>query len=119
MLATSPIGGWTPCSINVPWGRPMPDVLVVTGGSRGIGAATCLRAAIEGWAVVVGFLEDAEAAEGVVEGCRAAGAEAVRAQCDVAREDEVLALFDAAAVLGEVKGLVNNAGVVAAQGAFA
>jgi NAD(P)-dependent dehydrogenase (short-subunit alcohol dehydrogenase family) len=97
----------------------MPDVLVVTGGSRGIGAATCLRAAAVGWAVVVGYLEDAEAAEQVVTDCHDAGAEAVRAQCDVAREDDVLALFDAAAVLGDIKGLVNNAGIVAAQGAFA
>lgn len=97
----------------------MTPTLLITGGSRGIGAATCLRAAADGWAVVVGYLEDAEAAEQVVADCHDAGAEAVRAQCDVAREDDVLALFDAAAVLGDIKGLVNNAGIVAAQGAFA
>ncbi len=97
----------------------MADVLVVTGGSRGIGAATCVRAAADGWTVVVGYLEDAEAAEQIVAACHTAGAEAVRAQCDVAREDDVIGLFDAAAVLGDIKGLVNNAGIVAAQGAFA
>jgi len=97
----------------------MSDVVVVTGGSRGIGAATCRRAAADGWAVVVGYLEDAHAAEQVAGACRAFGAEALEVQCDVASEDDVMALFDAAAQLGRLKGLVNNAGIVAAQGAFA
>jgi NAD(P)-dependent dehydrogenase (short-subunit alcohol dehydrogenase family) len=97
----------------------MADVLVVTGGSRGIGAATCVRAAVDGWVVVVGYLEDADAAERVVADCRGVGSDAFRVQCDVAREDDVLAMFDAAAAAGEVGGLVNNAGIVAAQGAFA
>ena len=97
----------------------MADVLVVTGGSRGIGAATCLRAAADGWSVVLGYLEDADAAEHVVGGCRSAGVAALGVQGDVASERDVVALFDAAAQLGRVGGLVNNAGIVAAQGAFA
>lgn len=97
----------------------MAEVLVVTGGSRGIGAATCLRAAADGWSVVFSYLEDADAAEQVLGGCRSAGVAALGVQGDVASEADVIALFDAAAQLGRVAGLVNNAGIVAAQGAFA
>ena len=88
----------------------MTEVLVVTGGSRGIGAATCVRAAADGWSVVVGYLEDADAAEQVVAECHNAGAEAVRAQCDVAREDDVIALFDAGRRAGRDQGTGQQRG---------
>ena len=97
----------------------MPDVLVVTGGSRGIGAATCLRAAADGWSVVVGYLRTPMQRSRSSVDCRSAGVAALGVQGDVASERDVVALFDAAAKLGRVGGLVNNAGIVAAQGAFA
>ncbi len=92
----------------------MTKTLVVTGGSRGIGAATCLLAAKDGWDVAVNFASNAAAAEDVAEQVRALGQQAVAIQGDVAREPDVIALFDQAeAQLGPVSGVVNNAGVVA------
>ena len=86
-------------------------VLIVTGGSRGIGAATSVRAAGDGWDVVVNYMRDAAAAERVAERVRAAGRRAVTVQADVSGEAGVLGLFDAAqAELGPVRGLVTSAG---------
>jgi NAD(P)-dependent dehydrogenase (short-subunit alcohol dehydrogenase family) len=89
------------------------SVAVVTGGSRGIGAATALLLARRGWDVCLGYQRDADAAEAVVRGCEAAGARAVAVPGDVASPDDVAALFAAADGLGPVSALVNNAGVVA------
>jgi len=87
-------------------------VTIVTGGSRGIGAATVLRLAAAGHDVAVGYREDAGAAAAVVAAAAALGARAVAVPADVAREDDVLELFAAAArSLGVVTGLVNNAGM--------
>jgi NAD(P)-dependent dehydrogenase (short-subunit alcohol dehydrogenase family) len=83
-------------------------VAVVTGGSRGIGAATCRLLAAQGWAVVVAYRADAAAAEAVAAEC---GAVAVR--CDVAVDADVTALFVAADRVGPLGALVNNAGIVA------
>lgn len=94
----------------------MPGVAVVTGGSRGIGAATALLLARRGWDVCIGYRSDAEAARRVVAGCDAAGDGGVRAVAvpgDVSSPDDVAALFAAADRLGPVTALVNNAGVVA------
>nr|WSY56555.1 glucose 1-dehydrogenase [Streptomyces sp. NBC_00886] len=95
-------------------------VTVVTGGSRGIGAATCRRLAEDGHDVVVGYLRDAKAAEEVAEGVRRAGARSVCVQGDTAVEADVERLFTAAErQLGPVTGLVNNAGVTGPFGRLA
>lgn len=87
-------------------------VTVVTGGSRGIGAATCRRLAEDGHDVVVGYLRDAQAAEEVAEGVRRAGARSVCVPGDTSVEADVERLFTVAEKqLGPVTGLVNNAGV--------
>jgi NAD(P)-dependent dehydrogenase (short-subunit alcohol dehydrogenase family) len=87
--------------------------VLVTGASRGIGAATALRCVQQGWAVAVNYTRDAKAADAVVEQIRAAGGKALAIQADVADEAQILAMF--AAVdrgLPPLFGLVNNAGVV-------
>lgn len=89
-------------------------LVVVTGGSRGIGAATARRAAAAGWNVRIGYRTGRAEAERVAEECRALGrwADAVRA--DVAEEADVVALFGSLPDdAGPLRGLVNNAGVVA------
>lgn len=91
----------------------MNKVLLVTGGSRGIGAATALLAARQGYAVAVNYTAHAEAADSVVRQIRAGGGSAIALQADVAREDQVLAMFAALdAQFGRLTALVNNAGVV-------
>jgi len=91
----------------------MNRLLVVTGGSRGIGAACARRAAQDGWHVVVNYNASPTAAEAVVSEIRASGGKALALQGDVALEAEVLALFDAAeAAFGPIGGLINNAGIL-------
>ena len=88
-------------------------ILLVTGGSRGIGAATAVHAARRGWDVAINYTRDAQAAETVAGAVRALGRRALVVQADVAEEAQVLAMFAAVdAALGPVTGLVNNAGVV-------
>jgi len=87
--------------------------VLVTGGSRGIGAATCRLAAREGWAVAVNYARDRGAAEAVVAAIVAAGGRALALPGDVASDDEVRAMFATIdAELPPLAGLVNNAGVV-------
>ncbi|GGJ55524.1 SDR family NAD(P)-dependent oxidoreductase [Streptomyces brasiliensis] len=94
-------------------------VTVVTGGSRGIGAATCLRLAADGHDVAVGYVRDADAAETVARGVREAGARCVTVRADTAEEADVERLFDTAEErLGPVTGLVNNAAVTGPLGRF-
>ncbi len=91
----------------------MDKSLLITGGSRGIGAATALRAARAGWHVAVNYTRDAAAAQAVVAQVQALGRQALALQADVADEAQVQAMFarlDAA--LPPLGGLVNNAGVV-------
>lgn len=91
----------------------MNRVLLVTGGSRGIGAAVCTLAAARGWDVAVNYTRDAAAAEHVAEAVRAHGRRAITVQADVADEAAVQAMFARVdAGLGPLTGLVNNAGVV-------
>lgn len=90
-------------------------VMVVTGASRGIGAATAQLAAARGYAVVVNYARDARAAQAVVESIAAAGGRALAVAADVSREDEVERLFERAGELGELAALVNNAGVLEQQ----
>jgi len=88
-------------------------VLLVTGASRGIGAATALLAARQGWAVAVNCASNALAADEVVRAIRATGGHAITVQADVADEAQVLRMFETIdAKLGRLNGLVNNAGVV-------
>jgi len=91
----------------------MRKVVLVTGGSRGIGAATCVLAAQKGWDVAVNYTSNAKAADDVVRQVKAAGGRAIAVQADVADEGQVLAMFQKVrAELGPLQGLVNNAGVV-------
>lgn len=91
----------------------MNKTLLVTGGSRGIGAATSLLAARSGWAVAVNYATNSLAADEVVRAIRAAGGQAMAVQADVSDEAQVLAMFRRIdAKLGPLGGLVNNAGVV-------
>ena len=91
----------------------MNKVLLVTGGGRGIGAATALLAAQQGWSVAVNYTANSLAADEVVRQIRAAGGQATSVKADVADEDQVLRMFEHIdAKLGRVSGLVNNAGVV-------
>ena len=90
--------------------------LIVTGGGRGIGAATAGLAAERGYAVCVNYLRDAAAANSVVNAIRAAGGRAIAVPGNVAVEADVLALFDASQrELGPLAGLVNNAGILERQ----
>ena len=87
--------------------------LLITGGSRGIGAAAAILAAQRGWDVAINYTRDAAAAERVAAQVRAAGRRALVVQADVAEEAEVLAMFAAVdREFGRLGGLVNNAGVV-------
>ncbi|MDD0811262.1 SDR family oxidoreductase [Curvibacter sp. RS43] len=91
----------------------MDKVLLVTGGSRGIGAATALLAATQGYAVAVNYTAHSLAADEVVRQIRAQGGTAIAVQADVADEGQVQAMFKKVdAKLGRLTALVNNAGVV-------
>jgi NAD(P)-dependent dehydrogenase (short-subunit alcohol dehydrogenase family) len=96
----------------------MAPVTVVTGGSRGIGAATARRLAAAGHHVALCYRRDEAAATAVLADLRAAGAQAVAVRADTTDPDQVAALFDAAAQLGPLTGLVNNAGVTSLIGPF-
>ena len=91
----------------------MKPVLLVTGASRGIGAATALLAARQGWAVAVNYSQNATAAETIVQQIKAEGGQAVSIQADVGDEAQIKHLFTQVdAQLGRLTGFVNNAGVL-------
>ena len=91
----------------------MKPIALITGGSRGIGAATAICAARQGFAVAVNYTRDVQAANRVVQQIAAAGGQAIAVQADVADEAQILAMYQTIdAQLGPVSALVNNAGVV-------
>ncbi len=92
-------------------------VLVVTGGSRGIGAGICTLAAKRGWSVAVNYASDEEAATAVVAEIEAGGGKAIAVQANVSDEKQVEMLFEVVdRDLGPVTGLVNNAGIMGSGG---
>jgi NAD(P)-dependent dehydrogenase (short-subunit alcohol dehydrogenase family) len=92
------------------------QVVIITGGGRGIGAAAAKLAAARGFAVCVNYRRHHAAAAGVVSDIEAAGGRAIAMAADVSVESEIVRLFEAAtAALGPVTGLVNNAGIIETQ----
>jgi len=91
-------------------------VVVITGGSRGIGRATALAAAARGYRVVVGYASNKAAADEVVAGIEARNGKAIAVKCDVGSEQDILALFKAADGFGTLGALVNNGGIVGKSG---
>lgn len=94
----------------------MAGVMMITGGGRGIGAATARLAAARGYAVCVNFLRDHDAAQAVVRDIRNDGGRAIAVPGDVASEADVVRLFqECDRSLGPLAALVNNAGIVATR----
>jgi NAD(P)-dependent dehydrogenase (short-subunit alcohol dehydrogenase family) len=94
----------------------MSEVMIVTGGSRGIGAATARIAAVRGYDVCVNYRQDAAAAASVVADIEKAGGRAIAVAGDMSSEKDVVNLFETSdAQLGPLKVLINNAGIVGAQ----
>jgi NAD(P)-dependent dehydrogenase (short-subunit alcohol dehydrogenase family) len=94
----------------------MGKVLIITGGSRGIGAATAILAAQRGYTVCVNYRANRSAAERVVKAVEAAGARAVAVAADVSVESDVMRWFETCdKVLGAPTALANNAGILETQ----
>lgn len=107
-----PSGNALRASLNTPMNR----ILLITGASRGIGAASARLAAQRGYAVCVNYLSNRSAADAVVEDITRAGGRAVAIQADVSVEEDVIRLYKAVdRSLGRVTALVNNVGIVERQ----
>jgi NAD(P)-dependent dehydrogenase (short-subunit alcohol dehydrogenase family) len=87
-------------------------VVIITGGSRGIGRAAAIAAAARGFRVVVGYVSNKAAADAVVAQIGASNGKAIAVKCDVGSESDIIALFKAADGFGTLGALVNNAGIV-------
>ena len=94
----------------------MDNVLIITGASRGIGAATARLAAAAGYSICVNYRQNITAAEGVVRDLRAMGASAISARADASIERDVVRLFDTCdRQLGTLTALVNNTALLETQ----
>ena len=94
----------------------MKKVMLITGGSRGIGAATVILAARRGYAVCINYRSDRQSAEALLEDIRSGGGEAIAIAADVSREDDIKRLFTVMdEQLGSITALVNNAGILERQ----
>ncbi|MFL1407541.1 SDR family oxidoreductase [Marinobacter sp. M1N3S26] len=94
----------------------MEKVILITGGSRGIGASTAKLAATSGYAVAISYLTDADAALKIVRDIQKAGGKASSFAADVSKEADVIGLFEAVdEEFGTIHALVNNAGVLDVQ----
>ena len=90
----------------------MSDIVLISGGSRGIGRAAALLAADKGWDVAISYASNAAAADEVANQIKAKGRKAIAVQADNAREADILRLFEAVdSRLGTLSALVNNAGI--------
>jgi len=87
-------------------------VVIITGGSRGIGRATAIAAAARGFKICVGYASNEAAARHVVSAIEAKNGKAIAVKCDVGNESDILALFKAADAFGTLGALVNSAGIV-------
>src|SRR4051812_46332982 len=105
---------WCGCSSSIlVVGDVLTDrVVVITGGSRGIGRATAIAAAARGFRVCIGYASNEAAARQVVSTIEARNGKAIAVKCDVASENDILALFKAADAFGTLGALINNAGIV-------
>jgi NAD(P)-dependent dehydrogenase (short-subunit alcohol dehydrogenase family) len=91
-------------------------VVIITGGSRGIGRATAIAAAARGYRICIGYASNEGAANSVVSAIEAKNGKAIAVKCDVGEERDILKLFEAADKLGPLGALVNNAGIVGKSG---
>lgn len=91
-------------------------VVVITGGSRGIGRATAIASAARGYRVVVGYASNEQAANEVVAQIAAANGRAIPVKCDVAEESDIVDMFKQADKFGTLAALVNNGGIVGKSG---
>jgi NAD(P)-dependent dehydrogenase (short-subunit alcohol dehydrogenase family) len=91
-------------------------VVVITGGSRGIGRAAALAAAARGYRIVIGYASNKAAADEVVGMIEGKNGKAIAVKCNVGSEADILALFKAADGFGTLGALVNNAGIVGKSG---
>jgi NAD(P)-dependent dehydrogenase (short-subunit alcohol dehydrogenase family) len=94
----------------------MQKIVLVTGASRGIGAATAMLAAKCGYAVALNYRSDAARVEQVLANVRASGVNAIAVQADISKEDDIMRLFETVdSQLGRLTALVNNAGILEKQ----